>query len=74
MDRERNELLDRLVAEEALVVDQPSPPTDAFVGRRVYVFTGLAGGDVRAEMASRFRDYGADIGHVPSVIHQGYAR
>jgi len=57
LERERDELTDRLVAEEALAGERPSPSANAFAGRTVYVFTGLASGDARAEMISRFSEF-----------------
>jgi hypothetical protein len=57
--RERDELADRLVAEEALASASPSVPADAFAGRRVYVFVGAPTGAVRTELAARFSALGA---------------
>jgi hypothetical protein len=58
--RERDELADRMVAEEALANEATAPPATAFAGCCVYLFTGHTSGQVRDEMALRFVDYGPD--------------
>ena len=57
--RERDELADRLVAEEALASASPAVPADAFAGRRVCVFVGGPTGAVRDELGARFSALGA---------------
>jgi hypothetical protein len=57
--RERDELADRLVAEEVLTGARPAPPADAFAGCRVCVFVGGPSGAVRDELAARCTALGA---------------
>ena len=57
--REREELLDRFVAEETLTGARPAPPAVTFAGCRLCVFVGALSGDVREELVSRFAAFGA---------------
>jgi len=56
---ERDELLERIAVEETLTGEAPPAATDAFVGRRVLLFTGVEAADARAALAHGFRQLGA---------------
>jgi hypothetical protein len=59
---ERDRLLERIAAYEAVAEDAPvtALPADTFAGRRVLIFTGAENAETRAGLAQSFRDLGAD--------------